>query len=124
METDITLVNQELDRRIVIDTKFKKILTTSRHGKNPKLISTDLYQIYTYIMSQREKHPNVEGVLLYPATEGEVDEHTVMQGHHFRVLTVDLAAEPEEILEQLRRVVRRPNPAKSTIATASQSNLG
>jgi len=110
METDITLVNHELDRRIVIDTKFKDIFSNNRF-EQPKLRSTDLYQIYTYVMSQRDEHPNAEGVLLYPAIEGEVDEHIVMQGHRFRVLTVDLAAEPEEILEQLRRVVRRPNPA-------------
>jgi len=109
METDIVLFNSDLGGRIVIDTKFTNILGQKHHHEKEskgKLKSGYLYQIYSYVMSQHEVHPHAEGVLLYPQADEEFDEHTTIQGHRFRFVTVDLKADDYQVvLEQLRRLV-------------------
>ena len=114
MQADIILHNHELDRRIVIDTKYTRLEASKQHEaqENIKAKSGHLYQIYSYIMSQHETHPQAEGVLLYPAVENEVAEHATIQDHRYRFMTVNLAEpDSEVILEQLRSIVRPPQPA-------------
>ena len=107
MIKDIILSNERLNRRIVIDTKFTNIIASRHHhGNRNRFKSVHLYQIYSYVMSQDEKYPDAEGVLLYPELDEEFDEHATIQGHRFRFVTVNLKADDSQvILEQLRRLV-------------------
>ena len=107
METDITLENIKTQRRIVIDTKFTEILTTSRFGKL-RFKSGHIYQLYSYLRSQ--ELPNnpmslaADGVLLYPSAGHHIDETALIQGHRVRFLTVDLARSTSEVIAQLRAI--------------------
>lgn len=104
MYTDIVLEHREQNRRIVIDTKFARILTAGRTDRET-LKSGYLYQMYAYLRTQeRDDDPlanGAEGLLLHPAVGDEMDEWAVVQGHKLRFATVDLAATTGEIREQL-----------------------
>lgn len=104
MRKDIVLINNQLDRRIVIDTKFTNILSKNRY-EDLKFKSGHLYQIYSYVRSQEKEYPDTEGVLLYPETEGKIDEYITHQGHRFRFFTVDLTADSQDFLKELRQLV-------------------
>ena len=111
MKTDIELERYNpcsQRHRFVIDTKFTSILKPGYYRKQT-LRSGYIYQIYTYIRSQESESDsltlNSTAVLLHPAIEIDFDETGVIQGHEFRFLTVDLAADSQIIRQQLLRVV-------------------
>ena len=108
MRTDIVLDDELLGRRIVIDTKFTAIVTEGWH-REETLRSGFLYQIYAYLRSQAGRGDSIadhaDGLLLHPAVDNAVDETVVIQGHHIRFATVDLAAPPAVIRGQLLRVI-------------------
>jgi 5-methylcytosine-specific restriction enzyme subunit McrC len=98
MQLDIRLTSPGRGQTIIIDTKFTDILT---HGKMGAEIfkSAHLYQIYTYVMTQKGTHDgNFEAVLLYPAVGRTVCEHMVLAGMVLRLETIDLA-QPWAIIE-------------------------
>ena len=102
MQLDITLQSPFNDlgrrRRIVIDTKFTSITKANQHGQ-PKLKSGYVYQIYAYLMSQRERPGGreAEGLMLHPSVGAHVDEEVSIQGHRIRFATVDLAMPPSAV---------------------------
>ena len=108
METDIVLENEHVDRRIVIDTKFTKILTKARFTDKERFKSKNIFQIYSYIRSQecddQPRSLNSEGMLLYPTVGVNVDEAAVIQDHIVRFVTVDLAKPTNEVVECLRQL--------------------
>lgn len=110
MQLDIALENRELGRRIVIDTKFNALLTRGWY-RDATLRSGYLYQIYAYLRSQAGRGDDLadhaEGVLLHPAVGQMIDESVRMQGHTLRFATVDLAAEAQEIRQQLLGITDR-----------------
>ena len=107
MKTDIFLVNERLGRRIVIDTKFKTITKKNEFGQ-PKFISTDLYQIYSYVRSQdvagNPMSQCAEGILLYPSIGKDIDEEFTIQGHRFRFVTINLERPTNDIVQQLQQL--------------------
>ena len=107
MKTDIFLINEWFGRRIVIDTKFKTITKNNEFG-DPKFISTDLYQIYSYVRSQdvagNPMSQNAEGILLYPSIGEDFDEEFTIQGHRFRFVTINLKLPSNEIVQRLRQI--------------------
>jgi 5-methylcytosine-specific restriction enzyme subunit McrC len=107
MKTDIILENQSLGRRIVIDTKFTSIFSSSAY-REAVLKSPYIYQMYAYLRSQEggvdRLADGAEGILLHPAINANVDECVVMQGHRIRFMTVDLSRPSSEILESLRSI--------------------
>ena len=107
MQTDIILEHQELRKRIIIDTKFTKILTRGWY-RDETLKSGYLYQIYAYLRSQEKAMDPMSldsiGLLLHPSTGFDLNEAAVIQGHEVRFATVDLAAESQRIREQLRLI--------------------
>lgn len=108
MVTDIVLTDQQLKRRIVIDTKFTNILSKNQRGSE-KFKRDHIFQIYAYIMSQAQSADaalEAEGVLLYPTTSQELDEHATIQQRRFRFLTINLADDSDKITEQLRQIAR------------------
>ncbi|WP_439643608.1 5-methylcytosine restriction system specificity protein McrC [Gemmatimonas sp.] len=108
MRTDIVLDDERSSRRIVIDTKFTSIVTEGWH-REETLRSGYLYQIYAYLRSQAGRGDSLadraDGLLLHPAVDKAVDETVLIQGHHIRFATVDLAAPPAVIRGQLLRVI-------------------
>jgi 5-methylcytosine-specific restriction enzyme subunit McrC len=107
MTTDVVLNHSPTGRRIVIDTKFTSIVTSSRY-REEALRSGYVYQIYAYLRSQVGGGDPLadcaSGLLLHPAIGQMVDETVVIQGHHFRFATVDLTASPADIRFQLIRL--------------------
>lgn len=104
METDIELSERSTGRHIVIDTKFTSVTSPNYQGRQ-RFKSGHIYQIYAYLMSQRDRRPSdlprSEGILLYPVVGGHVDEEAVMHGHRMRFYTIDLAAPSDVVVQQL-----------------------
>lgn len=107
MQTDIILENSQECRRIVIDTKFTEILTSTAHRERV-LKSGYVYQIYAYLRSQEGASnglaDSAEGWLLHPAAGADVDETIRIQGHDIRFVTIDLMLPSRELLAKLRRL--------------------
>lgn len=120
MQADIVLDTPDRQRRVVIDTKFNTIVTSTWH-RATSLRSGYLYQIYAYLQTQVGKGDaladHAEGLLLHPAIGTEVDECIWVQGHRMRFATVDLAAPSVGIRAQLLRVIG-PAPVGSAHAAA------
>lgn len=107
LETDTVLDNQT-GRRIIIETKFTNALTMNRFGAM-KVRSGYMYQLYAYVMSQSRSRQaagqTTEGILLFALTANQdpVDIEVTIEGHRFRVLSVDLASTPTDIRAQWQR---------------------
>lgn len=110
MVTDIVLDDTNTMRRIIIDTKFARILTSNAYQQD-KLDAKYLYQMYAYLRTQEDSRDPVsleaEGLLLHPSVGSMVDEEVLIQGHRIRFATVDLAAGTSDIRKQLFAVVLR-----------------
>ncbi|CDZ35594.1 5-methylcytosine-specific restriction enzyme subunit McrC [Neorhizobium galegae bv. officinalis] len=108
MRADVIL-QQRRERRIVLDTKFTRILTKRQHGQDG-LKSAHLYQIYSYLRTQTGRGDQcadtAEGVLLHPSLDYHVDEAASIQGHRLRFVTVDLTASASELRQSLLDVVK------------------
>ena len=104
MQLDICLENRQLDKRIVIDTKYTDI-TTSHYLGGESFKSGYIYQLYTYLRSQEKPSDTMSlrstGMLLHPSVGVSYDESAVIQGHEFRFCTVDLTRSSAEIANQL-----------------------
>ncbi len=116
MQADIILdLRDEPGKRIIIDTKFTKILQAGYYREH-SLRSSYIYQIYAYVRSQHGKGDELadtaSGVLLHPAVGENIDEQTTIQGHCFRFMTIDLSAETSEIRKQLLSVTETGNPQR------------
>lgn len=108
MQTDIELNHCALGRRIVIDTKFTHIFTSSSY-REAILKSGYLYQLYSYLRTQERANDEVslrsEGMLLHPQIGGAVDEEMSVQGHVMRFKTIDLLLPPDCFETELRNIV-------------------
>lgn len=109
MKTDIILESSNAGSRIVIDTKFASIYTSTAY-REEVLKSGYIYQMYAYLRSQEsDKDPlsdNAQGILLHPAVDADVDEEMTVQGHRIRFVTVNLARDSSEILASLRDLLQ------------------
>ena len=117
METDIIIENIQAHRRIVVDTKFTKMLTHSRFG-HLRFKTSHLYQLYAYLRSQERRGDpmslRADGILLYPSAGLQIDETALIQGHRVRFVTVDLDRPSSEVVDQLRAI-----PTSSTLTRAN-----
>ena len=109
MRTDIVLEHPATGRRIVIDTKFNKILTAGQYREN-SLRSGYLYQIYAYLRSQEGRGDDpladtASGLLLHPVVGEGLDEQVCIQNHVIRFATVDLSARARAIRDRLQELV-------------------
>lgn len=108
MVTDIVIDVPDLDRRLVIDTKFTSVLGAGRFG-DASLKSGYLYQMYAYLRSQegRDRQWDLSsGLFLHPAIGSQVCESALIQGHSIAFATVDLGGSPVAIRNELRRILR------------------
>jgi 5-methylcytosine-specific restriction enzyme subunit McrC len=100
MVTDITLRSPQ--RTVVIDAKFYKD-TFSRRHETPKIHSTHLYQLMTYLQHAGRRTPDlpVEGILIYPATGEAVRLRYRLKGFDIQVAAIDLAQPWQDIHRDL-----------------------
>jgi 5-methylcytosine-specific restriction enzyme subunit McrC len=108
MQTDIEASHVGLARRIVIDTKFTRIFTSSSY-REEILSSGHLYQLYAYLRTQEDADDHLsmtaEGMLVHPRVGASVDEAFHLQGHRFRFRTIDLAAPAQDFEDSIRRLL-------------------
>jgi 5-methylcytosine-specific restriction enzyme subunit McrC len=116
MQTDIELNEPKTGRRIIIDTKFTRILTASNF-RSEILRSAYLYQMYTYLRTQETMSDPAsiaaEGVLLHPQAGGSIDETMVVQGHTLSFKTIDLTTSATELASELSRTATSRSPYTS-----------
>ncbi len=95
-------------RRIILDTKFTNIMSPRSYGSEG-IKSAHLYQIYSYLRSQASRGDDLadtaEGILLHPAINRHLDENVTIQGHRLRFVTVDLAAKPIDLRNELLDII-------------------
>lgn len=107
MQTDIELVHINYKRKLVIDTKFTHIFSSSQY-KDEILRSGYLYQLYTYLRTQEDatlgQGWRSEGMLLHPQYGPVLDAYMDMQGHRLRFKTIDLMGTAAEFEAQLLRL--------------------
>jgi 5-methylcytosine-specific restriction enzyme subunit McrC len=104
MFTDISL--QSAARKIIIDTKFyRKALQP--HFQKEKLISKHLYQLFTYLHHSHRTKPEqtLEGMLLYPVVNQELNLEYTLSGYKVRICTINLNQPWLEIKSDLLRLV-------------------
>lgn len=104
MQTDIELLHFASKRKLLIDTKFNHIFTSSQY-KEAMLRSGYLYQLYSYLRTQEAQTLGQgwrsEGMLLHPQCGPAVDVYVDMQGHRLRFKTIDLMGSAVEFETQL-----------------------
>ncbi len=89
------------DRRMIIDTKYYAQALQTHHGSE-SIHSGNLYQLFSYLRNAAGTDPafaGVEGMLLYPRTGTQLNEHFAIQGHNVAVAMVDLAS-PRRAIER------------------------
>jgi len=105
MQTDISL--EKSNEKLIIETKYKKSAFSYNYDAK-KLHSENLYQIFSYIKNVKAKDTSdskAVGILLYPKTGDELNLEYSIQGHIFRIKTVNLNLHWKEIHERLLDIV-------------------
>ena len=104
MQTDIELVHVGDRRKLVIDTKFTHIFTSTQY-RQEVLRSGYLYQLYAYLRTQEDALHMLgvrsEGMLLHPQFGESMDAFIDMQGHRLRFKTIDLTGSAQDFEWQL-----------------------
>lgn len=104
MKTDITL--RSGTRTIVADAKYyKEALAGGRY--DPKLRSTHLYQLSTYLahVRERETDQDISGLLVYPAINKSLRLRYNLLNTPMTVATVDLGADWQQIHAELIELI-------------------
>lgn len=104
MFTDISL--QSATRKIIIDTKFYRQALQLRYQKE-KLISKHLYQLFTYLHHSPKTKSNqaVEGLLLYPVVNQELNLEYTLSNYKIRICTINLNQPWPEIKKDLLQII-------------------
>ena len=102
MRTDIVL--QTKHRQLSIDAKYyTNALQIRNVGDAKKLISSNLYQIYTYINNSTFNGEKA-GMLIYPVVDTEFDFTYSIQGKKIYVKTLNLNSKWENIYTRLKEI--------------------
>ena len=108
MKPDIVLTNKLSGRRVVIDTKWYSS-SVAHHFGRVTVHNANLYQMWSYLSSQDWKddtHREATGILLYAQTAaGKQTLMTRIDGHRFRVHTLDLSQPWQRIESDLRGLI-------------------
>lgn len=106
MMSDIKLKINERD--LIIDTKFYSKNMQENYGTH-KIISHNLYQIFSYVMNEDKEHEgNVDGMLLYARTDADLQpkgDYTTPKGNKIMIRTLDLSKDFKEIKKELDNIV-------------------
>lgn len=105
METDITLENDS--SKIIMDAKYYSE-TMKGNYNNEKINSSNLYQLFSYLLNQRSeilKTQNVVGVLIYPTIDREYNLKYTYEGHNIFIKTINLNTNWRLIDKRLRDIL-------------------
>lgn len=108
MQTDITLENDAA--KIVIDAKYYRETLKTNFGSE-KVNSANLYQIFSYLINQRdanEKTQKTTGILLYPTINQEHNLRFQFQDHPIFIKTVNLNDNWRNIEKRLKQIISIP----------------
>ncbi|KON87942.1 restriction endonuclease [Sporosarcina globispora] len=104
MQTDISLENNE--RKIIIDTKYYQNTLTQNFGSK-KLISGNLYQLFSYLSNHRKAEgKETVGMLIYPKTGKELMLAYRIKEFSVKINTVDLNRDWLSIHTRLKEIVK------------------
>jgi 5-methylcytosine-specific restriction enzyme subunit McrC len=107
MRTDIVVENKVKHTQLIIDTKYYvKTLVSSNWTDAEKVRTGHLYQILAYV-NNSNFIGRVEGILLYPTIDEEVNARFPIGGNNIWIRTLDLDAEWETVKESLVALVVR-----------------
>lgn len=103
MQTDIVLRNH--NKTMIIDTKFyNQNMAVNRYSDSRKQISSNLYQLFTYLENYKvAENEQLSGMLLYAKTNDDVqpDHEYKIKGKVFKVMHIDLNTKFTFLKEQL-----------------------
>jgi 5-methylcytosine-specific restriction enzyme subunit McrC len=105
MMTDATL--RSTDRQIVIDAKYYRDALQTNFGTR-RVHSGNLYQLLAYLHGTApENHgtQSIEGMLVYPAGEQELDLSYTIDGYKVRIYTLNLAQPWHQIESDLLSLI-------------------
>ena len=75
-----------------------------------KIISHNLYQIFSYVMNEDKEHKGkVDGMLLYARTDADLQpngDYTTPDDNKIMIRTLDLSKDFEEIKKELDNIVK------------------
>ena len=98
-----TVIESE-HQKLIIDTKFySRTLQSNRFSDNQTVISSNLYQIFSYVKNEAATTLNksISGMLLYPQVDMAFEKSYCIDGHKFYVRTIDLNQEFSAIRQEL-----------------------
>jgi 5-methylcytosine-specific restriction enzyme subunit McrC len=102
MKTDVSISID--DRKIILDAKYYENSVSENQFTQERIHSPNLYQLFAYIQNS-ENRDNLEGILLYPTVDRELDLEYKIKGNRFRIHTLNLGLENwREIEERLDEV--------------------
>lgn len=115
MQTDLVLRSQ--DRTIVADAKYYKETLKGRDKSAPKLNSSNLYQLFTYLHHAQLREPDkrIDGMLIYPSVGYEVRADYEFAGKYLRIATVDLNRPWPQIHEDLLALIQDDLPISASV---------
>ncbi|MCU0600466.1 MAG: hypothetical protein MUE70_14560, partial [Desulfobacterales bacterium] len=102
MRTDVTLTSST--RKIVVDAKYYAQALQTNYDKET-IHSANLYQLHAYLDNLDERETTAEGILLYPATEQELDLHYIIKGHPVSIRTINLKQDWQKIHQNLLKLI-------------------
>lgn len=98
MQTDISLIVGS--RKIIIDTKYYTETLSQFYGAQ-SFHSDNLYQLVSYMKNAAYHWEKVEGILLYPRVNQDLDEKLKILGMPLRIKTLDLTSPWQQIHAEL-----------------------
>jgi 5-methylcytosine-specific restriction enzyme subunit McrC len=102
MRTDIVLQNE--NKQLIIDAKYyKNALQIRNYSEAKKLISSNLYQIYSYINNSPFKGEKA-GMLIYPVVDTDMDFVYSIQGKKIYIKTLNLNSDWMNICGRLKEI--------------------
>ena len=123
MKTDVSLT--AASEKIIIDCKYYRKALKPHYNKD-KLISGNLYQLYTYVEHARRQKPkrHVRGILLYPVVQQPLRLAYALTGtaDWLEVATIDLGQHWSGVEKDLLALLQWPiEPEWLAEATAGQA---
>ncbi|WP_123875842.1 5-methylcytosine restriction system specificity protein McrC [Salisediminibacterium halotolerans] len=105
MQSDIVVENKLTETQLIIDAKYyAETLLTGYRSETEKLRSNHLYQLLTY-MQQSDFPGEVNGMLLYPTIEEEINADYSLREQTVSIRTLNLNAEWDVISARLKGLI-------------------
>jgi len=124
MKTDVSLTTPH--DKLIIDCKYYKKALRPHHNKE-KLVSNNLYQLYTYVQHARRQQPArpVRGLLLYPVAQQPLRFQYELTGttDWLEVATIDLGQHWSGVERDLLMLLQWPSGNAALIQTINDQPI-